>query len=55
MTIPEQNSDTESDVQDVHEENLTEVSGGAASPKLFSANTDELTNAGGQGGQGGHG
>lgn len=52
MTIPEHTPDTKLDDQELTNKNLEEVRGGAASPKLFTANTDERTNAGGHGGDG---
>ncbi len=40
MTTPDQTPDTELETQELAEENLEGVSGGAASPKLFSADPD---------------
>ena len=57
MTTPDQASDTALKAQELTEENLEEVSGGAASPKLFSADPDGdgLTHGGGTGGLGSNG
>ncbi len=40
MTTSEQTDDAELEVRQLSEENLEEVSGGAASPKLMSADPD---------------
>jgi hypothetical protein len=48
MTTPDQTPDTELEAQELTDESLDEVQGSTGSPSVvYSAYTDQLTNAGG--------